>query len=112
MAVTVRMNRLPQVIAALRSEVNKAVDDTAGEIERIADAKAPKLTGLLVSSTVGEEAGEMHASVQAGGAAFYAGYQEFGTSKMAANPFMVPAGQAGERVLVEKTSAAVRDACG
>lgn len=111
MSVRIRKNALPKVISGLVSEVDRAVDETAREIERIADARAPKLTGLLVRSTRPEEAGSLHATVTAGGAAYYAGYQEFGTSKMAANPFMVPAAQAGEPILVQRTTDAVRRAC-
>lgn len=114
MTVRVRFNKLPRVINDLNGEVNDAVDDTAEVIGRMAQAAAPVRSGVLVRTTKSDAAGDMHAVVEAGiyrGRGFYAGFQEFGTSHHGPQPFMVPSAHAGEPVLVQKTTQAVRRAC-
>jgi HK97 gp10 family phage protein len=67
-------------------------------VAALAEAKAPELTGHLKAS-IGEEGGQVIADTD------YAGYLEYGTRRMKAQPFMRPAKTAAEplvRVLGEE----------
>ena len=71
---------------ALRVEVaDEEVEETAAHIVAAAAAvRAPKLTGHMAAS-VGEEGGQVVVDTP------YAGYQEFGTRRHKAQPFLRPA---------------------
>jgi HK97 gp10 family phage protein len=61
-------------------------------VAAIAEAKAPSLTGHLKAS-IGEDGGEVVADTD------YAGYQEFGTRRHKAQPFLRPAKEAAEPIV-------------
>jgi HK97 gp10 family phage protein len=106
------VNHLAADLAAAPAKVEvesvKAVDVAAHRTQRDAQRFAPVLTGRLREGIVVEAAG-LSASVVS--TAPYSDYQEYGTSKMAPNPFMRPAadlapgpladdlGDAGEDIL-------------
>jgi HK97 gp10 family phage protein len=81
-------NRIPEVIAAVEKSAQENVARVAREIEQDAKANAPVQTGYLRESIEAQVEGKS-AEVVAG--AEYAGFVEFGTYKMPAQPFMSPA---------------------
>lgn len=116
MAVRVVYNHLPRVISRLRPECDDAVDQTGDDIATIARAKAPVRSGILVRTTKGDPAGDLHAQVESGiyrGHGFYAGFVEFGAAQKGgrAQPYMIPAAHAGEPIFVQNMTRAVQNAC-
>ena len=100
----------------IRLEVVRQLEKEADKIVKLMRAFAPKgATRQLVESigwtwgdvpkgavTVGKVAGSEHDRIAikiyaGGGDAFYARFQEFGTVKMAANPFFFPVWRAEKR---------------
>lgn len=69
----------------LRGVISRVADDIAEDAQRY----APKDTGRLANSIHVEQVSARQARVKAD--APYAGYVEFGTENMAAQPFMRPA---------------------
>jgi HK97 gp10 family phage protein len=69
--------------------VEPAVADSSGDVERAAQAAAPVLTGALRASFRRTGSGLRQRVAAGGGKAHYAVFQEFGTSKMAAHPFLI-----------------------
>jgi HK97 gp10 family phage protein len=69
-------------------------------------------TGALAQSIVVERTGEMSAEVKAGEGLDedYATFLEFGTSRMAPRPFMTPAADAGEKILIDSIMKALEAA--
>ena len=92
-------NHIPALIAAVEVNSRAAPKKVADEILADAKARAPVLTGALRASgtTRSIEAGKS-AEIEFG--APYAGYVEYGTYKMAAQPFLYPAVQAHEKQFV------------
>lgn len=75
----------------VRSDLPKMVKDAAEPVRARAQTLAPWRTGALAGS-IRIVGGISKVAVRAGGAkAFYARFQEYGTKKMAANPFLRPA---------------------
>lgn len=81
--------RLPIVSAQVKSNVGALLQKAALDIEAHAKARAPVDTGFLRSSIKMEPVEPLHYRVVA--YANYAIYQEFGTTRMPAQPFMRPA---------------------
>lgn len=104
MASTVRWevveNRIPALIVSVNAAARAAVKKTANDIARTAQSLVPVDTGALQDSiestslTAGYEA-----EVTVG--EDYGGYVEFGTYKMAAQPYLGPAVDAHEHELPE-----------
>jgi HK97 gp10 family phage protein len=80
---------LPNLAANVRRAAHEAVLDAAAAITEEAKANAPVKTGFLRDSILMRAVAEARAEVKA--YASYAVFQEFGTSKMAAQPFFTPA---------------------
>lgn len=81
-------NRLPEIIGKFPGLSAAVIKKTAFDIQEDASTNAPYDTGYLAGSiqaSVSETSGVVFTDVE------YAGYQEFGTWKMAASPFMRPA---------------------
>ena len=107
--------RWARVPALVREEVSKVMEQTATEIVAEMKSIAPRRTGTGADSigwtwgdapagsmtigTVGaKEYGSLRIVIYAGaGDAFYMRFQEFGTLKMAANPFFFPVWRARKR---------------
>lgn len=89
-------NELLAVVQKVPSETQRVVNKTAKDIEATAKAIAPVDTGNLRSSiNTQPNRGASRSSVSIGADVVagteYAKYLEFGTSRMAARPFMGPA---------------------
>lgn len=82
-------SRIPQICAAMPARAGAVVQKTAMDIEATAKGLAPVDTGALMNSIQAQPTGQLSAIVNTG--VDYAIYQEYGTYKMAAQPFMVPA---------------------
>lgn len=91
MSVQVRLNlaRLRRVIAGEKQAIERGVEKGAEQIAELARQLAPYETGELRESIHVEPASEGVVRVVAD--APYAAYVEFGTRKMAAQPFLTPA---------------------
>jgi HK97 gp10 family phage protein len=85
-------SRLPQLEAQLLAKAAQGVQKAASDVEAHAKGRAPVDTGNLKSSIEATSTGALSAQVNAG--AEYGIYQEYGTYKMSAQPFMVPAAEA------------------
>ena len=85
------MDRFPEIIAGMEPLAGAVVQKTAADVEAQAKTFAPVDTGYLRSSIQAQPTGALSAIVNCG--ADYGIYQEYGTSKMAAHPFMVPAAE-------------------
>lgn len=85
------VSRLPEISAGMVPKAEAAVTATVAMIEASAKGQAPVDTGNLRNSIQGQSGG-LEGRVNCG--ASYGIYQEFGTYKMAAQPFMVPAAEA------------------
>lgn len=81
-----RLQRQPNKVKA---EAKRVVDNTALRVEKKAVILAPHDTGYLEQHIVSSSDGPLSAKVVA--EAEYSVYQEFGTRKMPAYPFMTPA---------------------
>jgi len=80
---------LESEIQAVGGRIEKAVDAQTVAVVARASAAAPVRTGALRGS-IRPLGKALRRRVRAGSRkAFYAGYQEFGTRKMAANPFLI-----------------------
>lgn len=90
MAVTVIVHsRVPAYTAVSLAKVAAAVSKATFDVETQAKARAPVDTGFLRSAITGRMVGTTEGEVVAN--ADYSIFQEFGTYRMAAHPFMVPA---------------------
>lgn len=100
-AFIVVFNRIPALIAAVEANARSAVKSTADSIAQDARARAPVDTGFLKGSieSVSLATGKS-AEVRVG--AYYGPYVEFGTYKMAAQPFLYPAAQAHADEFIDK----------
>jgi HK97 gp10 family phage protein len=82
-------SRIPELMIALEGATREGVRDVAQAIADEARANAPVRTGALRDSiemtVVSDEAAQVSVGVD------YGVYQEFGTSKMSAQPFLTPA---------------------
>jgi HK97 gp10 family phage protein len=84
---------IPELIAGVEVEANRKVAETAEKIAQDARGRAPVQTGRLrdsiTASAYGKEA-EVFSQVE------YAPFVEYGTYKMAAQPFLYPAVEANK----------------
>jgi HK97 gp10 family phage protein len=93
-------NRIPQLIAAVEANSRTRVVEHANKIASDARARAPVQTGFLRSSihvesvTAGKEA-----QIVVG--ADYGRFVEYGTYKMAARPFLIPALEADKQAFFD-----------
>lgn len=88
--VSVTMHsRFPQIALAAVAKAALATAKAAHDIEAGAKGRAPVDTGLLKSSISAQAESPLKWRVES--PVEYAAYQEFGTSKMAAQPHLIPA---------------------
>lgn len=90
-AVSIVFNRFPEIIAKAPGVARAAVSKAAFDIEGRAKATVPVDTGNLKNS-IRTEMAELSAVV--GTHVEYAPYVEFGTVRMGARPYLVPAAEA------------------
>src|SRR3990167_3709515 len=90
MSVHIKVNsRVPQLTRAMKQKAGTYVAKAAADIEAQAKARAPVDTGLLKNSIVSRQEDDLRHIVEA--PLHYSVYQEFGTRKMPAQPYMLPA---------------------
>lgn len=89
MAFKLDTQKLNQILSDLPGDVNKTVRRAAFSVLGNAKRRASVDTGALVNSLAAEEQSQFAWIVRDG--VEYGIYQELGTHKMAAHPFMVPA---------------------
>lgn len=92
-----RKNRIPQTRGAIAAAAARGVHRAAGFVADLARQLAPVDTGALRASIrVTPDAPALRVEVQAGGGLpdARAVYQELGTSRMAASPYLTPAARA------------------
>jgi HK97 gp10 family phage protein len=88
--------------ARVVARVEPQVAVTQAIVVARATAAAPKLTGALAGS-IRPVGGGLRRRVKAGNAkAYYARFQEFGTGKMAAHPFLLIQANAGAQAAFER----------
>ena len=105
-------DQLERLGEALREELVAVAEDIALRIEADAKKNSPVDTGTLrasISSVVEDLAGHTVKAV-IGSNVEYAPYQELGTSKMSAQPFLRPAIESNRRFIVERVEEAVENA--
>jgi HK97 gp10 family phage protein len=100
-------NRLPDVVA--QNALRPAVSAGATVIENEVISRAPVLTGKLKANVyqkyIPEESNSINATYFVGvrnDEAFYWRFQEFGTSKMSATPFVRPAFEAKKQEAIQE----------
>lgn len=91
-AAKIVFNRFPEIQAAMRPRASLAVRKAAFDIEAKAKAAVAVDTGNLKNSIQAHELGSF--SWEVGTSVHYGPYQEYGTSKMAAHPYLIPAAEA------------------
>jgi HK97 gp10 family phage protein len=101
--------RLSRINTVTRIEIGFLMKGAAAEIEHLAIEKAPEATGNLKASIQASQVGPYTHIVVADTTLGpvpeknyyeYAGYVEFGTSKMDARPFMAPAAEEVEPMVM------------
>jgi len=98
--VTLDTRRLDEIARGLDMNTDQVLMALAFQVEGEAKKRAPVDTGALRNSIMTNKKGKGWYWVQDG--VEYGIYQEFGTRKMAAQPFMVPAVEAVRRWLASK----------
>lgn len=119
--------QLAALPAAMKAEIRKALETSASETVDLMRRFAPVETGKLRASidfTFGEapkgalasdaraakaESGLAVTMFAGGKQAFYARFQEFGTTNMAANPFFFPAYRLGRKRAKSRLSRSIRN---
>lgn len=83
--------------AVVKTEATRIINTVAAKVEKTAAEEAPEDTGYLLQHIMAEPKGALNAQVIS--TARYSIYQEMGTRKMAAHPFMGPAIKAHKKDL-------------
>lgn len=91
---------IDKLLQGMDGNADKAVRDTAYEIRDMAAGYAPVRTGALRDSLEAVKVTQKTWWVQDG--VEYGVYQELGTSKMGAQPFLTPAVEQAEQALAER----------
>lgn len=86
------VSRIPAIAAGCEPKARAAVIKTIADVKSNAMANAAVDTGNMRSSITGQTTRALGGDITAG--AEYSVYVEYGTSKMAAQPFMTPAAEA------------------
>jgi HK97 gp10 family phage protein len=84
----------------MQSEVAQEMDVVGADMEDLAKSIVPVRTGFL-QSTIYHQVDESTLAMDFGATADYAGYIEFGTRRMAAQPFIRPALDANQQKLLD-----------
>lgn len=93
-------NRIPQLIAAVEANARTRVVEHANKIASDARARAPVQTGFLRSS-IHVESVRVGKEAQIVVGADYGRFVEYGTYKMAAQPFLNPALEADKQAFFD-----------
>jgi len=87
----VMTSRIPAIMAAAQAQAALIVAKAALDVEGKAKMGAPVDTGHLKGSVQAKDISQLEWEVRVG--ADYGIYVEFGTSRMAAHPYLVPAAE-------------------
>ena len=87
--IEVKSNRFPEIMRKYPSLLDKVIRKTTFDVTAEAQNRAPVDTGNLVMSIQPKKLGEFSWQVSTG--VDYAAFVEFGTVKMRAQPYFVPA---------------------
>jgi len=87
--VPVASDRFAELDAQVQRQVADVLEEGAREVARAAQASAPVLTGSLRGSIEAVPVGTLRARTLVG--VRYGVFQELGTAKMSANPYLRPA---------------------
>ena len=89
-------SKLPRLAASLKTTLQQANYDTAKDVSQLGTQLAPEDTGALKASGRVEPDGPANVNSAVWGDAVvdYAGFQEFGTEHMEAQPYARPAADA------------------
>lgn len=90
-AVVITYNRLNDLRSELHAEASRVVRKTARDIEAGAKSIVPVDTGNLKNSIQVTEQDDLNATI--GTHVEYAAYVEYGTHRMAAQPYLTPAAE-------------------
>lgn len=90
-------SHLPHLASRMQRNANQTVSLTAREIARDAKATVARDTGETAAGIEAEDVAPGHSRVTA---PFPAGLIEFGTRRMGARPFMVPAAERARSTIV------------
>lgn len=106
------MRRLAAFQAVLGERLESAMEKAVQLVEREAKERAPIDTGNLRASIASEVRTDVESAVQGivGSNVEYAPFQEFGTSKMGASPFLQPAIEANRKQILDLFMRAVHEA--
>jgi hypothetical protein len=100
--IEIVFDKFPKLAAALPEVVGQIVMETCFAIETQAKIKVPVDTGALMGSIQTEPIDETSGMV--GTNMTYAPYTEYGTSRMAARPWLTPAAEGERRHFIKKMS--------
>lgn len=92
------LSNIPAIVARAHAKAEDAVAKAAHDIEARAKANAPVDTGALRAAIKASGGG---LSWRVDSPVHYSIYQEFGTSKMAAHPYLIPATEAVQPSFVQ-----------
>lgn len=98
---------LDELIATVRTRVSKAVNITGLSITSNAAAMAPVDTSALRNSILSESKMEEDLKFVVQDGVEYGVFQELGTSRMSAQPFMIPAVEQGEGLFISEIGKAI-----
>lgn len=98
-------NRIPAIVSAFPGLMEQVVAKTAFDIQETAQNLAPVDTGYLAGTIWTDNMG-LRAEIKP--AAEYAGYVEFGTYKMSAQPYMRPSADIHEPEFTQAIDVAIR----
>lgn len=106
--VTIRIvsNRIPQIAAAIRPALSRAVKTATLDVQAKAQAIVPVKTGTLRRSITSQFPSELTGRV--GPSVNYGVYVEMGTRRMAARPYMRPAAAQAASGFVSAVRAALK----
>lgn len=98
--------------SVLDKRLEAAMQDAVHMVERDAKGRAPVDTGNLKASIASEVKGDVDGAVEGyvGTPVEYGFFQEFGTSKMGASPFLQPAVDANRGNIIDRFERAVDEA--
>ncbi len=91
--VTLDTDKLDEIAGKLQLSLDEVMLGAAYEIEAQAKQIAPYRTGALKNSIATERVNENKIIARVGPHVEYAAYVEFGTSRMAAQPYLKPAAE-------------------
>jgi len=103
----VKFNKLPGLGPAVRKSCGDVVRKASLDVEADAKVRAPVDTGALKASIAAKMIGPLTAEIVCG--VEYGIFQELGSYKMAAQPFLTPAVEAIREPFIQAIAAVVKE---